>query len=111
MTEHLREELRNNPDNEYHKLKIIREIKIADIFFSFDNGELIKILRKRGYAISRMQFDEVRKLDEQMVTMLKDPIMKNKFETPTVARIIFEQEDAQTFALEMSKQNQTRPEN
>lgn len=41
-------------------------IEIAATTFAFENGQLIKLLRKRGAAIQGDKFDYMRKLDEQI---------------------------------------------
>jgi len=38
--------------------------KIADIYFSFDNGDLIKLLINRGKAITFHDFDKVCKINQ-----------------------------------------------
>jgi hypothetical protein len=54
MNDRLKQELAKNLSAEefpFHKLKQIREVKIADIFFAYDNSDLIKILKTRGCEI------------------------------------------------------------
>jgi hypothetical protein len=74
------------------------EVHIADITFSFNNSKLISILRKRGYAIARQKFEDVKKNDLEINALMNDPVEKQKMIVPTAAFITFEEEDAYILA-------------
>lgn len=48
-------------DSEDNKLK---EVKIADIVFAFNNRELIQLLRERGAHIMYQRYDKMREVEE-----------------------------------------------
>jgi hypothetical protein len=66
-------------------------VKIADIAFSFNNADLIDLLRKRGQHIMYQRFDKMREIEAQ-ISMLKDTKFTNLVK-PCDAFITFEEED------------------
>jgi hypothetical protein len=69
----------------------ISEVKIADIVFAFDNAELIKLLKLRGYYIKYQNFDKMRET-ERKISILKDEKFR-ELTKPVEAFITFEEED------------------
>lgn len=69
----------------------ITEVKIADIVFAFDNAELIKLLKLRGYYIKYQNFDKMRET-ERKISILKDEKFR-ELTKPVEAFITFEEED------------------
>lgn len=69
----------------------IREVKIADIVFSFNNAQLINLLKERGQNIMYQRFDRMRQV-EQKISQLKNERFKD-LTKPCEAFITFEEED------------------
>jgi hypothetical protein len=66
-------------------------VKIADIAFSFNNADLIDLLRTRGQHIMYQRFDKMRETEAQ-ISELKDTKFKDLVK-PCDAFITFEEED------------------
>ena len=71
--EHFRDWIHNEMEGKLSKAPDLgyddhppERIEIAATTFAFQNGKLIKLLRKRGAAITADKFDTMRKLDEQI---------------------------------------------
>lgn len=69
----------------------VARIKIADIQFSFNNGQLINILKQRGLKIKTNDWSSMSKLDDQL-DHLKDTQLE-KLIVPVSAFITFESEE------------------
>lgn len=75
---------------------INNNVKVADITFAYNNGELIRALRERGNFIALQQFDDADKKEKQINELFSD------FESltrPTEAFITFEEASAADLAL------------
>jgi hypothetical protein len=62
----MEEKLTKLPNLGYDDDGAPERIEIAATTFAFENGQLIKLLRKRGAAIQGDKFDYMRKLDAQI---------------------------------------------
>jgi len=49
-------------DNQAMEFEQKNEVKIADLVFEYNNGDLIKDLKYRGSLISKGDFKEIKKL-------------------------------------------------
>lgn len=62
-------EMKENPAGRRSTKKAIAEdfeVRIANIEFAFENYELIDLLKKRGTAITALQFDKIKEFDEEI---------------------------------------------
>ena len=66
-------------------------IEIAATTFAFENGKLIKLLRKRGAAILADKFDAMRDLDNQINTLKNEQF--DKLTRPVSVFMTFETEE------------------
>jgi hypothetical protein len=89
LTEKLEEMRRESPE-ECRSINIT-SVKIADIVFSFNNAELIGLLKERGQNIMYQRFDQMRKVEDR-ISKLKDERFKD-LTKPCEAFITFEEED------------------
>lgn len=89
LTEKL-EEMRRETPEECRSINI-REVKIADIVFSFNNAQLINLLKERGQNIMYQRFERMRQV-EQKISQLKNERFKD-LTKPCEAFITFEEED------------------
>lgn len=80
----------------------INQVKIADIVFAFNNGKLIKLLRKRGMYIANQKYDDMRETEKE-ITELKNEEY-DSLTRPVGAFITFEEEDGYILAQEFEKQ-------
>ena len=78
-------------------------VKVSAINFAYDNYELIALLRARGAAITSLDFDKMRLLQNQLKEMVKDHDMYVKLTRPVCAFITFESDDGYNEALSYSK--------
>ena len=62
---------------------------------------MIQKLRERGTFIATNQYDDMRKLDQEISGMIQDENMFEKLTVPTSAFITFETDDAQMAALNL----------
>lgn len=69
----------------------IKEVKIADIVFSFNNAQLINLLKERGQHIMYQRFDKMRAVEDK-ISKLKNEKFKD-LTKPCEAFITFEEED------------------
>lgn len=83
----------------------MREVKIADIVFAFNNSELIKLLRLRGAHIMYQRYDQMREVEKQ-ISQLKDEKFGD-LTRPVSAFVTFEEEDAYNVALTNFEPNYT----
>ncbi|CDW85661.1 UNKNOWN [Stylonychia lemnae] len=90
LTEKLQQVRATNPE-ECKNIKI-STVKIADIAFSFNNAELISLLRERGQHIMYQRFDKMREA-EAKISELKDRRFID-LTKPCDAFITFEEEDS-----------------
>jgi len=101
LKSHLRQEIEKLLNEKLHQMRAenpeecknikISQVKIADIAFSFNNAELIDLLRQRGQHIMYQRFDKMREV-EAKISELKDRNFKNLVK-PCDAFITFEEED------------------
>lgn len=89
LTEKL-EQMRREAPEECRSINI-REVKIADIVFSFNNPQLINLLKERGSHIMYQRFDKMRQVEEK-ISVLKNEKF-NSLTKPCEAFITFEEED------------------
>lgn len=76
---------------------------VADIQFAYDNHELIALLRKRGAAITKLDFNKMEELDNELTIMVKENYIK--LTRPVCAFITFESDDGYNEALSYSKKS------
>jgi hypothetical protein len=67
-------------------------MKVADIVFDFDNGKLIKALKKRGKAINKQDPKKIQKADDEVNKWLTKSGYFEKFTRPNKCIITFEDE-------------------
>lgn len=77
--------------------------KVADINFAYDNGLLIKILKKRGYAIECNDFAAMRNCNNELIEFLNKDENGELCKIPKAAFITFEYEEGRRMALHMSE--------
>jgi len=82
--------MKADPEHDTSNIKI-SQVKIADIAFAFNNAELIKLLKTRGYYIKYQNFDKMRET-EKKISILKDEKFRD-LTKPVEAFITFEEED------------------
>jgi hypothetical protein len=82
--------MKNDPNEDTSNIKI-SEVKIADIAFAFNNAELIRLLKLRGYYIKFQNFNKMRET-EAKISQLKDERFSD-ITKPVEAFITFEEED------------------
>lgn len=88
----------------YSTIKVdLEAIKVADLFFSRKNGSLIKLLKKRGTALSNLDFEQAHEVEAEINEKIKNSY--DEVTTPTAVIIIFEDEDGPIVAM---KNNETR---
>jgi hypothetical protein len=79
----------------------LNEVKIAEIVFSFNNSDLINLLKLRGQHIMYQRFDKMREVEGQ-ISELKNT--KFSYLTrPNCALITFEEEDGYLLAIEFKR--------
>ena len=69
------------------------KVDIACITFGYKNGELIKLLKLRGYQLKIGMWEEVSKIDKQIKSLVEDQSKFDKFITPTWAFITFVEQE------------------
>lgn len=79
------------------------DIEIADIQLAYHNGELIKLLKGRGYYICHNQFDKIKEVDNKIKALFDDETKKDKLIKPSAAFIIFVKEDSYNFATDLTE--------
>lgn len=81
----------------------IDQVRIANITFAFNNGEMIDKLRKRGTAIADTDYDKMREIEKE----IQDDIHENfkDLTEPVTAFLTFEEEKCYQIALEYSKKD------
>lgn len=89
-------------DLKYESMVDKDHVKIANIAFGYDNPELIYKLRARGSAIALHNWPAVSKLDAELIALMEDDDMREKFSRPILAYITFEEEDGYLLALDFS---------
>ena len=98
-------------DDPGHEKKEPVEIKVFDVTFAYNNNMLIKLLVKRGTAITNLDFDTVDKLDADILELIGDYKIDNGVETgmymkltkPVCAFVTFETDDGKNEALAYSE--------
>lgn len=116
LKKYLKEEIEKQLNEEFQDKKergevdkestTMKDVKIADITFAFDNSELIALLRERGGYINTQKYDKMREA-EAKISELKN----EQYETltrPVCAFITFEEEDGYILAQDFEP---TRREN
>lgn len=78
------------------------EIKIANITFAFNNTHIIKLLKKRGAAITNAKFDKLEEINEQ-IQKIKEEEIANLVQ-PVAAFITFETQEGYERACNIKKQ-------
>lgn len=86
----------------YHDL-LTKDIEIADICLSYFNGDLIKLLKERGYYICHLQYDKIKEVDAKIHALFANKEAREKIMQPSAAFLIFENEDGRQLALDVSK--------
>lgn len=78
----------------------VTRAKVIDIALAFDNGQIMKLLTKRGKAIAKLDFEKVRVLDEQISLEAKN---WDKNTRPCDAFITFNLEEDFNAAMKLEK--------
>jgi len=78
-------------------------VRIVDITFAFNNHKMINLLKKRGAAITALNFDKMRLHDEELTAMIHDDECYNDFTRPVCAFITFENDDHYNEACSFAK--------
>lgn len=89
LTEKLEQMRRESPE-ECRSINI-REVKIADIVFSFNNPVLINLLKERGQHIMYQRYDKMRQVEEKISKLKNEKF--TSLTKPCEAFITFEEED------------------
>ena len=79
-----------------------QHIEIAATTFAFENGQLIKLLRKRGAAIMGDKFDTMRDLDKQINDLKNDQF--EKLTRPVSVFMTFETEEGYRRAVSFDEE-------
>lgn len=66
-------------------------MRVAELTFGRNNGRLIRLLKKRGGAIAEQEFLEVRQIEKEINSQIKNNY--EKLTTPNMAFITFEEEE------------------
>lgn len=77
----------------------LEKIKVADLTFCRNNGQLINLLKKRGSAIAEQDFEHMHECEHEINELLKVPKNYEKFTTPHMVIITFEEEEGPLLAL------------
>lgn len=76
-------------------------IKIAQITFAYENGEIIEWLQKRGAFIASEKWDKLVKINDQIHTKITtNEDFLNKIQLPCTVFLTFEDEEGKNRALE-----------
>ena len=67
----------------------LSSIKVADVHFCFDNGSIIELLKQRGSAIARQNFNKVAQTEKQINDLINDNY--DQLVTPQMCVITFEE--------------------
>jgi hypothetical protein len=54
------------------------QLEISDIQFSFNNNEILKMLRDRGHAIKHLKFNKLQKIDHKIDEYLQEGTTKEE---------------------------------
>ena len=83
------------------------EVEIACIFFAYDNGEVIEMLRKRGQITTTGKFNLLKEIEDEIITKLKDKQNYKKYKRPVMAFVTFTRQEAAERCLKnyATKQN------
>ena len=104
-----RMELEQAHDSKVHALKKRKtekpeeaHVTVANIEFAYNNHELIKLLQQRGLAITYLQFEKVKELDEKITALFKDEKKVEMLTRPVCAFITFENDEGTNEAIAYS---------
>ena len=75
----------------------LEKIKVADLTFSRYNGPLIVLLKKRGEAIAKQDFEDMHHYEKEINSAIKTNY--DKFIMPNMAIITFEEEEGPKLAM------------
>lgn len=92
-------------------LALLKEIKIADITFAYDNRIVIQLLQQRGAAIARKDYNKMREFDAKLAAYLEDDNHVEQCRQPQVAFITFEEEEAYLLAMHIEEEQASGKEN
>ena len=93
----IKEEFENRVSAEKAVFKETNDIRIANIFFAFDNPKLMKLLMERGKYIISEEQDKEDELDEKIDNLKNDE--RESFIVPVTAFITFETQEGYERAL------------
>lgn len=79
------------------------QVRVFDVSFAFNNHNLIEILKKRGTAITSLDFDQVRESDEKINEMIKDDKQYENLTKPVCAFITFYTDEGKNAAISYSE--------
>ena len=69
----------------------LTEIKVADLNFCFDNRAIIELLKERGEAIAKQNFDEVNRTETKINALIRSDY--DTLVTPMMCVITFEEDE------------------
>jgi len=81
----------------------MQDFRVADLVFSYNNHELISLLKDRGAAIIKHDWKEVENVHSKITAKLKEKDTLYEWTRPTTAFITFEEEEGKIFAKETLK--------
>ena len=79
------------------------DVRTIDIQFAFNNYKLINLLKKRGAAITALNFDKMRDYDKELEAMIHDKDNYDDITRPVCAFITFESDDHYNEACSFAK--------
>ncbi|CDW86701.1 UNKNOWN [Stylonychia lemnae] len=80
----------------------ISQVKIADIVFSYNNGEFINLLKQRGMHIQNQRFEQMRDTEKKICELKNQKF--TDLTRPVEAFITFEEEDGSIIGQEFKPQ-------
>jgi hypothetical protein len=81
----------------------VDRVRIADMQFSYKNAALLKLLRTRGTYIKNLDWDNLKKIDEEIQTCKTEKYQD--FMTPVSVFITFESEEGYNRALVIAEKD------